>query len=394
MENTLMDAAKPIWAEVDLDIIAANMRIIRRMAKSKEVAAVIKADAYGHGAAVLAKVLRENGADRFAVARLSEGLELRRSGIKEPIFVLGHVDACQAEQAIAHKIDICMYDYEEAKAFSAEAVRQGRTVRFDIAVDSGMNRIGYKPTAESVEEIVKISRLPNVVLEGIFTHFCMADCTDKAFTHGQYKKFKWICDELASRGVKINVHHCANSASILELPQYHWDMARAGIILYGMAPSHEVGIKGTGLKPAMSLKCTVTHIKRIEPGEGISYGQKFVAKSPRIIATLPAGYADGYTRLLSGKAEVLIHGQRAKVVGNICMDQCMADVTDIPGVKVGDEVVLFGSQGAQQILADELADEIGTINYEITCMVSRRVPRVYIKDGKAAFSRDYLADLA
>ena len=385
---------KPLWAEVNLDTAAENMRIIRKMAKSKEVAAVVKADAYGHGAVTLAKVFLDNGADRFAVARLDEAIELRRSGITVPIFVLGHVDAQYAAQAIAYNVDVCMYSYEEAKLFSDEAVRQNTAVKFDIAIDSGMNRIGYKPTAESVDEIEKISRLPHVVLEGIFTHFCLADCVDKTFTHEQYKRFKWICDELTARGVQINVHHCANSAAILELPQYHWDMVRAGIILYGMAPSDEVGIEGTGLKPVMSLKCTVTHVKRIEPGEGISYGHKFIAATPRIIATIPAGYADGYTRLLSGKAEVLIHGQRAKVVGNICMDQCMVDVTDIPSVKVGDEVVLFGTQGSQQISADELADKLGTINYEITCMISRRVPRVYIQNGKKAFYKDYLTDLA
>ena len=392
MNENLTAMAKPLWAEVDLDIMAENMRIIRKMTKSKLLAAVIKADAYGHGSAVLADVLLQNGADRLAVARLNEALELRRSGITAPIFILGHVDTACAAQAVANNINVCMYNYDEAKVFSDAAVKQDTVVKFDIAIDSGMNRIGYKPTVQSVDEIEKISRLPHVVLEGIFTHFCLADCTDKTFTHEQYKRFKWICDELVARGVKINVHHCANSAAILELPQYHFDMARAGIILYGMAPSHEVGVEGTGLKPAMSLKCTVTHVKRIEVGDGISYGHKFVAKSPRIIATIPAGYADGYTRLLSGKAEVLIHGQRAKVAGNICMDQCMVDVTDIPDVKIGDEVVLFGSQGSQQILADELADKLGTINYEITCMVSRRVPRVYIKDKKQIFSRDYLFD--
>ncbi len=380
-----------LWCEVDLDTIAANMQIIRKLAKSKEVAGVIKADAYGHGAVEIAEVLLKNGADRLAVARLNEAVELRSHGITVPIFILGDIGADNAKTAIENDIQVCMYNYEEAKCFSAKAVEAQKKVYFNIAIDSGMNRIGYKPTAEAVEEIVKISKLPNVIIEGIFTHFCLADCYDKTFTHEQYRRFKWICDELAKRGVKINIHHCANSATIIDLPQYHWDMVRAGVILYGMAPSKEVDIEKVHLQPAMSLKCKITHVKKIQAGDGISYGHKFIADSTRTIATIPAGYADGYTRMLSGKAEVLIHGRRAKVVGNICMDQCMVDVTDIDDVKVGDEVVLFGTQGQETILADELADKLGTINYEIVCMVSRRIPRVYIKDGKTAFIKDYLS---
>ncbi len=380
-----------LWCEVDLDTIAANMQIIRKLAKSKEVAGVIKADAYGHGAVEIAEVLLKNGADRLAVARLNEAVELRSHGITAPIFILGDIGADNAETAIENDIQVCMYNYEEAKCFSAKAVEVQKKVYFNIAIDSGMNRIGYKPTAEAVEEIVKISKLPNVVMEGIFTHFCLADCYDKTFTHEQYRRFKWIGDELVKRGVKINIHHCANSATIIDLPEYHWDMVRAGVILYGMAPSKEVDIQKVNLQPAMSLKCKITHVKKIQAGDGVSYGHKFIADSTRTIATIPAGYADGYTRMLSGKAEVLIHGRRAKVVGNICMDQCMVDVTDIDDVKVGDEVVLFGTQGQETILADELADKLGTINYEITCMVSRRIPRVYIKDGKIAFIKDYLS---
>lgn len=385
---------KLLWTEIDLDVIAQNMRIIRDLSKSKEVAAVVKADAYGHGSVALAKTLLENGATRFAVARLDEAIELRHHGITAPIFILGYTDPARASEAIAYNVDVCMYDYEEAKIFSAEAVKQNSKVAFHIAIDTGMERIGYRPNSDSVAEIVKISKLPNVVLEGIFTHFCLADTTDKTFTHKQYQRFKWVCDELAKQNVKINVHHCANSAAIIDLPQYHYDMVRAGVIMYGMAPSAEVDIKHTGLKPAMSFKCEVTLVKTVNAGEGIGYGHKYIADSKRTIATIPVGYADGYTRLLSGKAEVLIHGKRAKVVGNICMDQCMVDVTDIPDVKVGDEVVIFGTQGNECILADELADKLGTINYEITCMISRRVPRFYLKDHERVFYKSYLSDLA
>lgn len=383
---------KLLWTEIDLDTIAENMRIIRKLSRSKEVAAVVKADAYGHGSVALAETLLKNGADRLAVARLDEAIELRRHGITAPIFILGYTDPVRACEAVAYNIDVCLYNYEEAEIFSGEAVRQNSKVSFHIAVDTGMERIGYRPNSDSVAEIVKISKLPNVVLEGIFTHFCLADSEDKTFTHKQYKRFKWICDELAKQNVKINVHHCANSAAIIDLPQYHLDMVRAGVIMYGMAPSDEVDISHTGLKPAMSFKCEVTLVKTIEIGEGVGYGHKYIADSRRVIATIPVGYADGYTRLLSGKAEVLIHGKRAKVVGSICMDQCMVDVTDILDVKVGDEVVIFGVQGSERILADELADKLGTINYEITCMISRRVPRFYIKDRKPVFYKSYLSN--
>lgn len=385
---------KLLWTEIDLDVIAENMRIIRRLSRSKEIAAVVKADAYGHGSVALAQTLLENGANRFAVARLDEAIELRHHGITAPIFILGYTDPARADEAIAYNVDVCMYNYEEAKIFSEEAVKQNSTVSFHIAIDTGMERIGYRPDSDSVNEIEKISKLPNVVLEGIFTHFCLADSADKSFTHEQYRRFKWVCDELAKRNVKINVHHCANSAAIIDLPQYHYDMVRAGVIMYGMAPSAEVDILHTGLKPAMSFKCEVTFVKQVKAGEGIGYGHKYIADSTRTIATIPVGYADGYTRLLSGRAEVLIHGKRARVVGNICMDQCMVDVTDIPDVKVGDEVVVFGTQGDECILADELADKLGTINYEITCMISRRVPRFYIKDHKRVFYKSYLSDLA
>lgn len=383
---------RPAWVEIDLDIVASNMREIRRMTDEKaEITAVIKANAYGHGAYVLAPILAENGADRFAVAELDGVIELRHHKIINPILVLGTVFPEQAREAVLYGADITVYDYDIAKAFSDEAVRQHRNIRLHIKIDSGMGRIGYQPNDESIEEIVRISKLPNVVMEGIFTHFATADCKDKQYTELQYKRFKYVCDKLAEKNVKINTHHCANSATIIDLPQYHWDMVRAGIILYGMAPSDEVDISKTALKPAMSLKCRIMHIKKLHKGDSVSYGRKFIADKECTIATLPLGYADGYTRMLSGKnTPVIVRGKRAEVVGNICMDQCMIDISHIPEAQVGDEVVLFGTQGDERILADELAKKLGTINYEITCMMARRLPRVYIKDKKAAFYKNYL----
>lgn len=382
---------RPAWVEVDLDVLAKNMQEIRRLTNKKaEITAVIKANAYGHGACAIAELLLQNGADRFAVAELDEAIELRRHNITAPILVLGPVFPEQAADAVLHNIDIPVFDYDTAKAFSTEAAKQHCNIRLHIKIDSGMGRIGYQPNEKSIAEIKKISSLPNVIMEGIFTHFATADCLDKSFTHEQYRRFRYVCDRLAAENVHIHIHHCANSAAILELPQYHWDMVRAGIILYGLAPSDEVDITKTALKPAMSFKCRITHVKELQKGDSVSYGRKFIAKEKCSIATLPVGYADGYTRMLTGKAQVLIHGQRAAVVGNICMDQCMVDVSHIKNVQKGDTAVLFGTQDTASISTDDIARELGTINYEITCMMARRLPRVYLKNKKPIFYKNYL----
>lgn len=392
-EGIFVDISKirPAWVEIDLDRLAQNMREIRRLTDKKaQVTAVIKANAYGHGSCEAADVLLQNGADRLAVAELDEAIELRRHNITAPILVLGPVFPEQAPQAVLYGIDIPVFDYDTAQAFSAEAVKQHRNVRLHIKIDSGMGRIGYQPNEDSIKEIKQINQLPGIVMEGIFTHFATADCINKSYTNEQYKRFKYVCTRLDEEGVKINTHHCANSAAIIDLPQYHWDMVRAGIILYGLAPSNEIDISKTALKPVMSFKCRITHIKKLQKGDSVSYGRKFIADKECTIATLPVGYADGYTRMLSGKAQVLINGQRANIVGNICMDQCMADISDIKNVKKGDEAVLFGEQDNAVISADELAEKLGTINYEIVCMMARRLPRVYMRDNKPAFYRNYL----
>ena len=388
-----MDISKirPAWVEIDLDRLAQNMREIRRLTDKKaQITAVIKANAYGHGSCEAADVLLQNGADRLAVAELDEAIELRQHNITAPILVLGPVFPEQAPQAVLYGIDIPVFDYDTAQAFSAEAVNQHRNVRLHIKIDSGMGRIGYQPNEESIREIKQINQLPGIVMEGIFTHFATADCINKSFTNEQYKRFKYVCTRLDEEGVKINTHHCANSAAIIDLPQYHWDMVRAGIILYGLAPSNEIDIAKTALKPVMSFKCRITHIKKLQKGDSVSYGRKFIADKECTIATLPVGYADGYTRMLSGKAQVLINGQRANVVGNICMDQCMVDISNIKNVNKGDEAVLFGEQDNAVISADELAEKLGTINYEIVCMMARRLPRVYMQDNKPVFYRNYL----
>ncbi len=379
------------WAEVDLDALAHNMREVKRLAtKGALVTAVIKADGYGHGAKKIAQTLLDNGADRFAIAVLDEGIELRRSGFKVPILVLGFTDKERAEEVVANDLEQACYSWDLAEALSKEASKQGKTVKVHIKVDTGMGRIGLQPNADSVQLIKRISQLPNLAIEGIFTHFAVADATDKAYTEGQYEKFNWICNELEKENVKINVRHCGNSATIIDLPNMHMNMVRAGIMLYGLKPSDEVMLDKLELKQVMSLKVRITHVKEIEAGQSVSYGRRFIAERKSKIASLPIGYADGYTRMLSGKAEALVKGKRVPVVGRICMDQCMIDVTGIENVAVGDEVVLFGKQGDGFIHIDELADKLGTINYEIVCMIGKRVPRVYIKDGKIVDVYNYI----
>lgn len=379
------------WAEVDLDALAHNMREVRRLAqKGALVTAVIKADGYGHGAKKIAQTLLDNGADRFAVAVLDEGIELRRAGFTVPILILGYTDKERAEEIISNDIEQAVYSWDLAEGLSKEAVKQGKTAKIHIKVDTGMGRIGLQPNYDSVQLIKKISQLPNIAIEGIFTHFAVADAVDKAYTEGQYEKFSWICRELEKENVKINVRHCGNSATIIDLPDMHMNMVRAGIILYGLKPSGEVKLDRMELKQVMSLKVKITHVKEIEAGQSVSYGRKFIAEKKSRIASLPIGYADGYTRMLSGKAEALVKGRRVPVVGRICMDQCMIDVTDIEDVKVGDEVVLFGKQGNEFIHIDELAEKLDTINYEIVCMIGKRVPRVYVKNGKIVDIMNYI----
>jgi len=369
------------------------MREIRRLAKKDAlVTAVIKADGYGHGATKIAQTLLENGADRFAVAVLDEGIELREAGFEVPILILGFTDKERAEEIVSYDLEQAVYSWELAEAISKEAVKQNKTAKIHIKVDTGMGRIGLRPDKDSVQLIKKISKLPNIAIEGIFTHFAVADTLDKTYTEGQYERFTWICGELERENVKINVKHCGNSAAIIDLPNMHLNMVRAGIILYGLKPSDEVMLDKIELKQVMSLKVRITHVKEIEAGQSVSYGRRFIAEKKSKIASLPVGYADGYTRMLSGKAEALVKGRRVPVVGRICMDQCMIDVTGIEDVKVGDEVVLFGKQGEGFIHIDELAEKLDTINYEIVCMISRRVPRVYVRNGKIVDVLNYLLD--
>lgn len=383
-----------VWAQIDLDAAAYNMQSIRRIVGAdKTVTAVVKANAYGHGAIEMAKVFLENGADRLAVACLSEAVELRRAGVTVPILVLGHTDGRRAREAVLYGVDVAIFHYADAELFSAEAMKQNRKAKLHIAVDSGMGRIGYRPSDESIEEVKRIQALSNVIMEGIFTHFAVADGGDDealAYTQKQYERFWQFYQRLNEEGVTFSVCHCCNSAGVLAYGDFYCDMVRPGIVQYGYNPSAAVQHSEFIPRPVMSLRCCITHIKRIDAGETVSYGRHFKAPRPTVIATLPLGYADGYPRLLSNRAEVLVKGRRVRQVGNICMDQCMIDVTDVPDVQVGDECVLFGGQGNECLDLEELAALIGTIDHEILCNINRRVPRVYVKGGVVVGRTEYL----
>ena len=385
------------WAEVDLDAIAHNLREIKgKLARNTQVMSVVKADAYGHGVFETVQTLLENGADRLAVSMLDEAIQLRKSGVKVPILILSYTDPCRAEELIQYDIAQTVFSMELAEQLSAAAVSASNTIKVHIKIDTGMTRVGFAPGYDAVKNIVAISKLPGIVVEGLFTHFSKADEWDKAYTNMQFERFAGICTELNRIGVFIPIKHVANSAAAMSYPEMHLDLIRPGIIQYGLYPSCEVDKTLLDLKPAMTLKSKVIMVKKVEAGCAVSYGGTFVTERESYIATLPIGYADGYSRLLSNKASVLIHGEYAKVIGNICMDQCMVDVTDLVlagiDVSVGDEVVLFGNQGERELPVSVLASAMGTIPYELVCLIGKRIPRIYLKNGQMTNVRNYLLD--
>ena len=385
-----LDEVRPVWAEINLDNLAHNMREVKKSVKEGTlITAVVKANAYGHGSVYAARTFLKNGADRLAVATLAEAIELRNAGIDVPILILGYTPVSQYSSVIEHDITQTIYNLENARAFSQTAGKLNKTGYIHIKIDSGMGRIGFLPTDKSVNDILEISKLPNIMVEGIFTHFATADEKDKTYTYTQYERFMYVINKLEERGLSIPVKHVSNSAAIIDLPDFNLNMVRAGIMLYGYYPSDEVHKERVNLLPAMSLKARISHVKAVPADTGISYGQIFVTKRESKIATIPIGYADGFTRMLSSKGEAYIKGRIVPIVGRICMDQCMLDVTEIEDVKVGDEVILFGYEEGS-LNADDIAAKLNTISYEILCMVGRRVPRVYVQDGEIIAVDDYL----
>ncbi len=380
-----------VLAYIDLDALEYNIKSIR--AKTKEgtgIIGVVKADAYGHGAIEAAEVLLANGADWLAVAVIDEAINLRNHGIDVPILILGFTPKNRFEDIVNYSIIQTVYSYEEAEELSKTALSLGKTAVIHIKIDTGMGRLGYRVNAESADEIVDISKLPGLEVNGMFTHFSTADETDKTYTYGQFEKFMKMDAMLKERGLNIPVRHCANSASIMELDEVMLDMVRPGIILYGAYPSNEVDKSKLSIKPVMSIKTHVSYVKEVEEGDSISYGRTYKAPCKRTIATIPVGYADGFIRAYAKGGRVLINGKFAPIVGRICMDQFIVDVTDIENVNMNDEVVLLGRQGENEITADDIASVMNTINYEVFCTLSKRVPRQYIKDGKVVKTVKYV----
>ncbi|GFN22040.1 alanine racemase [Thermanaeromonas sp. C210] len=370
--------SRPVWAEIDLRAIAHNTRQLKNLlAPRTELMAVVKANAYGHGAVPVARTALANGASWLGVATVDEAVELRRAGVGAPILILGYLSLEDAPIIVKEDISQTVFNLEQARALSRAASAAGRTAKIHLKIDTGMGRLGVFPE-EALEVARAICGLPGVVLEGIFTHFANADALDKTYTWQQLKTFERILQELERAGINIPWKHAANSGAILDLPATHFNLVRAGISLYGHYPSEEVDRGRLELQPAMAFKTRVILVKEVPPGSYISYGCTYCAPRPTRVATLPVGYADGFSRLLSNRGEVLVRGRRAPVIGRVCMDYCMIDVTAIPGVQVGDEVVLFGRQGEAVLPAEEVAGRLGTVNYEVLCMVSHRVPRVYL----------------
>lgn len=371
-----------IHSRIDLDAIKYNVNRIKQCkSKNAMLMGVVKAGAYGHGADVLAHELETMGFDWFAVATADEGIELRNSGVEKPILVLGYCDDLQYPELIEWEITPTIYSYEMAEALNQAAKAAGKVVNIHIKIDTGMGRIGFLVEDQTIETIRLINAMENIHIQGLFTHFACADMLDKKHVEQQIDKFHWIIEKLDKVGVSVEICHCSNSASIMELPSEHMNMVRAGIILYGLYPSDEVDKNSLDLRPVMSLYSHVVHLKEVAEGVSIGYGATYITKRVTRVATIPVGYADGYPRSLSNKASVLIRGKRAPIIGRICMDQFMVDVTDIEDVAMGDVVTLVGNDGDEIISVEEVAEMAGSFNYEFICGVSWRVPRVYCKNG-------------
>ncbi len=378
-----------VQANVNLDAIRHNILDARaHIAPGTKLMAIIKADGYGHGATEVAAAI-DDLADAYGIAILEEGVELRRAGVVKPILILGYSPASQYEELIDNDITQTVFTYEMAKKLSDTAVKLGKEALVHIKIDTGMGRIGLSPTEESADIAARIQGLPGIRITGCFTHFATADEKDKTFAKKQLSDFLHFADMLRERGISNIILHVSNSAGIIDIPEANLDMVRMGISLYGHYPSEEVGKERADLHPAMSLVSCVSYVKTVPAGTPIGYGSTFVAEHEMQIATIPVGYGDGYPRQLSNKGSVLIHGQRASIVGRVCMDQFMVDVTAVPQVMVGDEVVLFGRQNDQELSVEEVSALAGSFNYEMLCNVGKRIPRVYFMNGRQISTRDY-----
>ena len=377
------------YVEIDLDAISANFDTIRAKA-GVQVMAIVKADAYGHGAVQIARLL-DDKCSFFGVSSIAEALELRQAGLTKPLLILGYTPVEAFRLVIGQDIRPAIFRLEDAHALSKLALKQGVTIPFHFAVDTGMSRLGFQATEESADICADIARLPGIFAEGLFSHFATADCADLTKAKAQAERFADFDQMLKDRGIHIPLRHLDNSAGLMNFSN-HYEMVRSGIVTYGMYPSDEVDPDLLALQPALQWRSRVTHIKVLEPGREISYGGTFVTTRKTRVATVPVGYADGYRRSLSGKFYVLIRGRRAPILGRVCMDQMMVDITDVPDVKIDDPVVLVGSDGNDVITMEQIAAAADSFNYEFVCGISRRVPRRYRQNGQIIKTVHYLLD--
>lgn len=370
-------------AEIDLDALDYNIKGIKSIISEKtKILGTIKADGYGHGAVEVCKVLRENGVEIFSAANLDEAMYLRKNGIYEDILILGFTPKFCFKEVVENDIIQTVSSLEEAESLNSHAKEIGKTARIHIKIDTGMGRIGFFPDETALKEIEDIYNMENIKILGIYTHFAVSDIEDKTFTKLQRDRFLEFVHKLEKSGVNIPFKHCSNSGAVIDCEDMGMDLIRPGIIMYGLYPSEEVNKSRLSLKPVMTLKSQIAFVKEVEDNSSISYGRTYFTKGKRKIATIPIGYADGYSRSLSNKGNMLVGGKKVPIVGKVCMDYCMVDITDVPNVKVEDEVVVMGKMGDEWVTTEEIAEKMGTINYEVICLIDKRVPRVYIKGGK------------
>lgn len=383
-----------VYAKINLDAICHNMEAMHaKLKEGTKMFAVIKTDGYGHGAIEIANTIESlDYLFGFCVATVEEGLILRRHGVKKPILILGYTFEDQYEDIILNDLRPAVFTMEMAKSFSDIATSLNHDVKIHIKIDTGMSRIGLQVREENAKLIAQIAALPHIIVEGIFTHFAKADEYDKTSANHQIELFKHMIELTEREGVTTPYKHCSNSAGIVEIPAANMDIVRAGITLYGLWPSDEVDKSKIDLAPALELKSKISYVKTLEAGRQISYGGTYTTTKEERIATIPVGYGDGYPRSLSNKGYVLIHGKKAPICGRVCMDQFMVNVTDIPEVKTGDEVTLLGRDGSERITAEELGDLSHRFNYEFVCDLGKRIPRVFVKNGKIVSTRDYFSE--
>lgn len=391
---------RPTRVEINLDALRHNLQAYRQaLSDGTGLMAVVKANAYGHGAVQVAREAESLGVQYIGVALLDEALELRQAGVKLPILVLGYTPLEGLEIAARHRVTVTAFNREALDALRERALRAQAAgaaipaISIHVKVDSGMGRLGMHDSDEAIAYIEEALRIPGVAVEGVFTHYACADEKDKTYTYEQHRRFTRVIEHFRQRGVTFPWVHAGNSATGFDTPELTFNMLRLGISMYGLYPSDEVKRERIALEPVMSLKTSIIHLKTLPAGSGVSYGATYRTGGEETIATLPIGYADGFSRMLSGRAQALVRGRRVPVVGRICMDQCMLRVDRVPEAALHDEVVLFGSQGAESIPVEELAATLGTINYEIVCMISYRVPRVYVRGGETVMADNPLVSL-